>query len=65
MSPGSSPSVASSLSSSPRSYTTSVGWLGYDDDKVRRLTKESLEQGFNRECRVLFVFFSLLSALLI
>ena len=43
-------------------YTTSVGWLGkfapvewykrltmvgYDDDKVRRLTLESLAQGFN------------------
>ncbi|CDZ98024.1 mandelate racemase muconate lactonizing enzyme [Phaffia rhodozyma] len=28
-------------------YTTSVGWLGYDDDKVARLTKESLAQGFN------------------
>lgn len=28
-------------------YTTSVGWLGYSDEKVRRLTKESLAQGFN------------------
>lgn len=28
-------------------YTTSVGWLGYDDDKVERLTKEALAQGFN------------------
>jgi L-fuconate dehydratase len=28
-------------------YTTSVGWLGYDDEKVRRLTRESLAQGFN------------------
>ncbi|RSH77178.1 uncharacterized protein EHS24_003478, partial [Apiotrichum porosum] len=28
-------------------YTTSVGWLGYDDAKVERLTKESLAQGFN------------------
>lgn len=28
-------------------YTTSVGWLGYSDEKVERLTKEALQQGFN------------------
>ncbi|KAI8065775.1 enolase C-terminal domain-like protein [Gongronella butleri] len=28
-------------------YTTSAGWLGYSDDKVRRLIKEAREQGFN------------------
>jgi len=28
-------------------YVTSAGWLGYDDDKVRRLTKEALHAGFN------------------
>ncbi|WVF72423.1 hypothetical protein IAT40_007238 [Kwoniella sp. CBS 6097] len=28
-------------------YTTSVGWLGYSDEKVVRLTKEALNQGFN------------------
>jgi L-fuconate dehydratase len=28
-------------------YTTSVGWLGYTDEKVRRLTLDSLQQGFN------------------
>ncbi len=27
-------------------YTTSAGWLGYPDDKIRRLCKEALEQGF-------------------
>jgi len=27
-------------------YTTSVGWLGYDDDKVRRLCREALAQGW-------------------
>ena len=27
-------------------YTTSVGWLGYDDDKVRRLCREGLAQGW-------------------
>lgn len=28
-------------------YTTSVGWLGYSDDKVERLTKDALAQGFS------------------
>jgi L-fuconate dehydratase len=27
-------------------YTTSAGWLGYDDDKVRRLCQEALDDGF-------------------
>jgi L-fuconate dehydratase len=27
-------------------YTTSVGWLGYDDDKLRRLCREYLSQGW-------------------
>ena len=27
-------------------YTTSVGWLGYEDDKLRRLCRESLAQGW-------------------
>jgi len=27
-------------------YTTSAGWLGYEDEKLRRLIKESLAQGF-------------------
>jgi L-fuconate dehydratase len=27
-------------------YTTSAGWLGYDDDKLRRLCRESLAQGW-------------------
>src|SRR4051794_40208737 len=26
-------------------YTTSVGWLGYDDDKIRRLCQEALDGG--------------------
>jgi L-fuconate dehydratase len=29
-------------------YTTSPGWLGYDDDKLRRLCKEAVEQGFQQ-----------------
>ena len=27
-------------------YTTSAGWLGYDDDKVERLSRESIADGF-------------------
>lgn len=27
-------------------YTTSAGWLGYSDDKMRRLCKEAKEEGF-------------------
>jgi L-fuconate dehydratase len=28
-------------------YTTSAGWLGYDDAKLRRLCKEAIDSGFN------------------
>jgi L-fuconate dehydratase len=28
-------------------YTTSAGWLGYDDEKLRRLAKEAVDAGFN------------------
>lgn len=28
-------------------YTTSAGWLGYDDDKLRRLCRDCLSQGWN------------------
>jgi L-fuconate dehydratase len=27
-------------------YTTSAGWLGYPDDKIRRLCREAVDQGF-------------------
>ncbi len=27
-------------------YTTSAGWLGYDDEKLRRLAQEAVDQGF-------------------
>lgn len=27
-------------------YTTSVGWLGYSDDKIRRLCREAIAEGF-------------------
>jgi L-fuconate dehydratase len=29
-------------------YTTSPGWLGYDDEKLRRLCLEAVEQGFGQ-----------------
>jgi L-fuconate dehydratase len=29
-------------------YTTSPGWLGYDDEKLRRLCKEAVDQGFRQ-----------------
>lgn len=28
-------------------YTTSAGWLGYSDEKIRRLCKEAVEEGWN------------------
>ena len=28
-------------------YTTSAGWLGYNDEKLRRLCKEAIDAGFN------------------
>ncbi|KAI0280050.1 enolase C-terminal domain-like protein [Russula aff. rugulosa BPL654] len=28
-------------------YVTSAGWLGYSDEKIARLTKESVQAGFN------------------
>lgn len=28
-------------------YTTSAGWLGYDDDKLRRLCREAIDAGFD------------------
>jgi L-fuconate dehydratase len=29
-------------------YTTSVGWLGYDDAKIRRLARQALAEGWTR-----------------
>jgi L-fuconate dehydratase len=29
-------------------YTTSVGWLGYSDEKVRRLCRDAVDQGWTR-----------------
>jgi L-fuconate dehydratase len=30
-----------------RAYVTSAGWLGYDDDKLRRLSREAVDAGFD------------------
>jgi L-fuconate dehydratase len=35
------------LKSGYTAYTTSVGWMGYSDEKIRRLCKEALAAGFN------------------
>ncbi|MFI6298229.1 L-fuconate dehydratase [Nonomuraea sp. NPDC050790] len=40
--------VATLQSGGYPAYTTSPGWLGYDDDKLRRLCKEALDQGFKQ-----------------
>lgn len=36
------------LASGYPAYTTSVGWLGYDDEKIRRLCREALGDGWTR-----------------
>jgi len=36
------------MSSGFPAYTTSAGWLGYSDDKIKRLCKEALAEGFTR-----------------
>ncbi|MEV7625863.1 L-fuconate dehydratase [Actinoplanes sp. NPDC089786] len=36
------------LESGYPAYTTSPGWLGYDDEKLRRLCREALDAGFTQ-----------------
>ena len=38
--------IATLLQSGYPAYTTSAGWLGYDDDKIRRLCREAITDGF-------------------
>ncbi len=40
------PSRESILSSGYPGYDTSVGWMAYDDSKVRELTKQAIDRGF-------------------
>ena len=35
------------LESGYPAYTTSAGWLGYSDDKIRRLCKAGMAEGWN------------------
>jgi L-fuconate dehydratase len=45
--PGKSERVATLEREGYACYTTSAGWLGYPDDKLRRLCREAVEAGFN------------------
>ena len=38
--------IAEITASGLPAYTTSAGWLGYDDDKMRRLAREAIDAGF-------------------
>jgi L-fuconate dehydratase len=44
--PGRAERIAALEATGYPAYTTSAGWLGYDDDKVRRLCQEALDDGF-------------------
>jgi L-fuconate dehydratase len=44
--PGREERLAEILESGYPAYTTSAGWLGYDDDKVSRLAREAVAAGF-------------------
>ncbi|MFI7703314.1 enolase C-terminal domain-like protein [Nonomuraea sp. NPDC049480] len=46
--PGKAERIARLLDTGYPAYTTSPGWLGYDDEKLRRLCKEALDQGFGQ-----------------
>jgi L-fuconate dehydratase len=45
--PGKAERIAQLEATGYPAYTTSAGWLGYDDDKVRRLCQEALADGFD------------------
>jgi L-fuconate dehydratase len=40
--------VANLLAEGYPAYSTSPGWLGYDDDKLRRLCREAIDAGFTQ-----------------
>jgi L-fuconate dehydratase len=46
--PGKAARVAQLEAQGYPAYTTSPGWLGYEDDKLRRLCKEALADGFKQ-----------------
>jgi L-fuconate dehydratase len=39
--------IAEMLDHGYPAYTTSAGWLGYDDEKIRQLLREAIGQGFS------------------
>jgi len=45
--PGKAERIASLKETGYPCYTTSAGWLGYPDDKLRRLCREAVEAGYN------------------
>src|SRR6266545_1680178 len=45
--PGKAEREATLLAKGYPAYNTTPGWLGYDDDKLRRLCKEAVAAGFN------------------
>jgi L-fuconate dehydratase len=46
MVPGRASRIAEMTQSGYPSYTTSAGWLGYSDDKLRRLCQEAVDSGY-------------------
>ncbi|WP_232327473.1 L-fuconate dehydratase [Herbidospora yilanensis] len=46
--PGRAERIEKLLETGYPAYTTSPGWLGYDDEKLRRLCKEALDDGFRQ-----------------
>ena len=46
--PGRANRTAQLLATGYPAYTTSAGWLGYDDDKVYRLSKQAVADGFTQ-----------------
>jgi L-fuconate dehydratase len=40
--------IAELMATGYPAYTTSPGWLGYSDEKLERLCKEAVEEGFNQ-----------------
>ncbi|KAB2675398.1 MAG: fuconate dehydratase, partial [Verrucomicrobia bacterium] len=45
--PGKAARVAEIARDGYPAYTTSAGWLGYPDDKIRRLSREAVAEGWN------------------
>lgn len=46
--PGRAEREADLLATGYPAYTTTPGWLGYSDDKLRRLAREAVEEGFQQ-----------------